>query len=320
VRLLEKKIILEDLLNNNQITIDDTVVFGGYGHLISNSSELFTALDFLSQEAWNTLDFDPIETIISKYDATEARAISIDQGEYSILNTYVDQLNQKLPIYMGIIDTLTDDQESQDLNIKLSSEIATPQELAKLTNQLVNLSKVAKIDGEDIRFKGFDKGTDWITIGMTGYATYFLIMRCLKLAQEILKTQREYFKTRKAEIDYRASLDNQNDYSKKGQEAYEKRWIQVQKEQSVGEIASEVGKHNGFEENEIREHAQKTTDALINIIGDGNEVHLSLSPPKEVSEGSDGAINIDYSFLKKLDATKAVKELVLGDAKATAED
>lgn len=214
---------------------------------------------------------------------------------------------------MGIIDTITNDQASQDLNIKLSSEIETPQELSKLTSQLVDLSKVAKIDGEDIKFKGFDKGTEWIIIGVSGYATYFLVMRCLKLAQEILKTQREYFKTKKAEIDYRASLENQKEYTKKGQDAYEKRWIQVQKEQSVDEIALEVGKHNGFEENEIREHAQKTTDALINIIGDGNEVHLSLNPPKEASEGADGAINIDYSFLKKLDAVKHTKELASGE-------
>lgn len=95
MRLLEKKIILEGLLSDNQIRIDDTVVFGGYGHLIGNSTELFSALEFLSEEAWNTLDFDPIETIIDKYDATGVKAISIDQGEFNILSTYVNQLNQK---------------------------------------------------------------------------------------------------------------------------------------------------------------------------------------------------------------------------------
>ena len=313
MRLLEKKILLDSLLTSGQLTIDEETLFSGYGHQINNSSNLFAALQFLSEEAWNTSDFSPIRAIIDKHSATQVKTIAIDQSEYGALTTYINELNQKLPIFIGIIDTITNDQDSQDINIKLSASIQTPAELEKLTKQIVDLCKVAKIDGEDIQFRGFDKGSDWITIGVVGYGTYFLVMRCLKLAQEIQKTKQEYFKSKTAELDYKASLAKQDEYTAQGQTAYEKRRVKIQQDEAVDELAKQVGELNGFKENEIREHAQKTTEALINIIGDGNEVHLSLNPPKEATETGDGLVNIDYSFLKKLEPKKQTQELTPGE-------
>jgi len=312
MRLLEKKILLEDLLDDGKLVLDETSLFSGYGHQINNSSQLFSVLEFLAEEEWNTTDFDPIQSIIDKYDATNVKTIAIDQSEFNVLNSYINQLNQQLPIFLGIIETITEDQDSQDINIKLASSIQTPEELEKLTKQIADLCKIAKIDGEDIQFKGFDKGTDWITIGIVGYASYFLIMRCLKLAQEIQKTKQEYFKSKTAELDYRASLTKQDDYSKPGQTSYEKKRVQIQQDEAIDEIAKQIGEQNGFKENEVRGHAQKTTEAIINIIGDGNEVHLSLNPPKETSESADGLVNIDYSFLNKLEAKKVTHELEAG--------
>jgi hypothetical protein len=89
--------------------------------------------------------------------------------------------------------------------------------------------------------------------------------------------------------------------------------LSTRKDEAVDELAKQVGELNGFKENEIREHAQKTTEALINIIGDGNEVHLSLNPPKEATETGDGLVNIDYSFLKKLEPKKQTQELASGE-------
>jgi|GEM_PF-1202145 len=312
MRLLEKKILLDSLLAGGQLAIDEETLFSGYGHQINNSSNLFTALQFLSEEAWNTSDFGPIQTIIDKRSALQVKTITIDQSEYGTLATYIKELNQKLPIFMGIIDTITNDQDSQDINIKLSNSIQTPIELERLTKQIVDLCKVAKIDGDDIRFRGFDKGSDWITIGIIGYGTYFLVMRCLRLAQEIQKTKQEYFKSKTAELDYKASLAQQGEYTSQGQTAYEKRRIKIQQDEAVDELAKQIGETNGFKENEVREHAQKTTEALINIIGDGNEVHLSLNPPKEATETGDGLVDIDYSFLKKLEPKKQIQELTSG--------
>ena len=313
MRLLEKKILLDSLLTSGQLTIDEETLFSGYGYQINNSSNLFTALQFLSEEAWNTSDFGPIRAIIDKHSATQVKTIAIDQSEYGALTAYINELNQKLPVFIGIIDTITNDQDSQDINIKLSASIQTPAELEKLTKQIVDLCKVAKIDGEDIQFRGFDKGSDWITIGIVGYGTYFLVMRCLKLAQEIQKTKQEYFKSKIAELDYKASLAKQDEYTVQGRTEYEERRVKIQQDEAVDELAKQVGELNGFKENEIREHAQKTTEALINIIGDGNEVHLSLNPPKEATETGDGLVNIDYSFLKKLEPKKQTQELASGE-------
>ena len=310
--MLEKKIRLQNILKDQQVVLNKITLFSGYGYQINDSNHLFKALELLIHEEWNDADFTSVQTLIDKYNATQVKTIVIDQAEYNRLTSYINQLNQKLPIFMGIIDTMIQDQDSQDINIKLSSSVQTPTDLENLTKQIVDFCKVAKVDGEDIKFRGFDKGTDWITIGIVGYSSYFMVIRCLKLAQEIQKTKQEYFKSKTAELDYKASLAKQEEYTKQGQTMYEKRRIKIQKDEAIDELVKQIGEQNGFKENEIRERAQKTTEALINIIGDGNEVHLSLNPPKEAIESSDGLVNIDYSFLSKLKAKGISKELEAG--------
>lgn len=299
MRLIELKKRLENILVNNQIELNATQGFNGYAYQINNGPALFAALELLSKQSWNNQDFAPIQQLIEKYNALLNNVINVEQAEYKQLRNYIAELNQRLPLFMGIIDHVTEEQEPQDINIKLSTEITTVEKLKKITEEINNLTKVSNVDGQGIVFKGFDKGTEWIVLGAVGPVTYTVIMASLKLAQEVLKTKKEYYNSKTAELDYRASLTESTKYTQKGQEEYQKKRTEVQIELGVEEITDKVSETNGFEKNEIKTKVRKTTDCIIRIIDEGNEVHASLNPPAEIQEGESGIINIDYSYLEK---------------------
>lgn len=315
MRLREIKSKLEDLLVDNQIVIQETANFSGYGHKIDDSKNLFNALELLSKQSWNSADFSPIESIISAHNARVNKTITLDQNEFSQLNSYVTTLNQKLPFFMGVIDSVIDDQSPHDINIKLSDEIKTPKQLQELVTKIEELSKISNIDKGSLEFAGFDKGSDWIILTAIGPATYALVMSGLKLAQEYFKTMKEYNNSKEAKLSYKTALaqgKTKQEFTQEGLEEFQNKLLKIQLSEGVDEIAIEMEQFNGFTENEIKTKLKKTTDCLIKIIEDNNEVHISMNAPKEISESSTGEISIDYSFLEK--DKKDVKELNAGEA------
>lgn len=317
MRLREIKKKLNDILVNNQIQIKETTSFNGYGHQISEAKELFGALELLSKQPWNTNDFTPVEAIIAKHNARISKTISLDQDEFSQLSTYITQVNQQLPFFMSVVNASVKDQSPQDINIQLSSEIKTPEELGKLVSATEELAKVSNVDGEGIEFAGFDKGSDWIVLSVIGSGTYALVMSGLKLAQEYFKTKKDFYGSKEAKLSYKAALAESSSKDKKfteaGFESFQKKRMEIQLDEGIDEIVVAIKQSNGFAENEIRTKLKKTTDCLINIIGSGNEVHISMNPPSEISETSTGQIvSIDYSFLEKSDE-KDKKQLTQGD-------
>lgn len=312
MRLLEVRKRLEALLSGESIVIEVDPRYSGYAQAILKSGELFTMLKFLSEQSWNKLDFTSVQEVIDKYGALSAKQITVDQGEYDQVNAYVNQLNQQIPVFLGIVDALTKDQTPRDVNIKLSEQINTPKKLNELTKQITELEKFANIDGKGLNFVGFDKGSEWIVIASSTSVGYGFIMACLKLAQEILKTQEQFFKTEEAKLSYKALLGNSDKFSNSGFKSYQEKYKEAQLRAGAEKIREQLGSVNGTPESEMEQKAAKTTGTLINIIGNGNEVHLSLNPPKEITESADGLVNVDYSYLAALSKSEDLKQIADG--------
>ena len=316
-----KKKLSEDLVDG-KIILKETTNFSGYGHLIENSKSVFGALELLSDQSWNATDFSPIEEMIVKHNARVNKSVTLDQNEYSQLNSYVNTINQQLPFFLGVIDSLVEDQNPQDINILLSNSIKTPQDLKTLVAQIEELSKSSNIDGGGVSFAGFDKGSDWIVITALGSGTYALIMSGLKLAQEYFKTKKEYYNSKDAELNYKTHLAQSSKkdekFTQEGFEDFQKKRLEIQLEDGIDDIAVKMKRYNGFEENEIRTRLKKTTDSLIEIINGSNEIHISMNPPKEVTETASGQINIDYSFIEGKE--EEVKHIEVGDSELEGTD
>lgn len=312
MRLLEVRKKLDSLLSGSTIAIEVDARYNGYAQAILNSNELFTVLKFLSEQSWNNLDFTPIQELITKYGALSALQITVDQSEYNQLSAYVNQLNQQLPIFIGIVDAVIDEQSPRDINIKLSEKIKTPKQLNELTSQITELEKFANIDGKGLTFVGFDKGSEWIVVSTATSVAYGFIMACLKLAQEILKTKEQFFKTEEAKLSYSAALKKGEKFTDAGFKAYQESYSHAQLEAGAQKIREQLGSVNGTPESEMEQKATKTTGTLIHIIGNGNEVHLSLNAPKEISESADGLVDVDYSYLADLAKAGETKQLKVG--------
>jgi len=114
-----------------------------------------------------------------------------------------------------------------------------------------------------------------------------------------LKLKKDYYESKEAKTHYLLSLRKDEKGTKEGLADYMKRYEEQTLNDEASDIAQAIGDHNGKNINEITITAKQTTNMLISIIGNGNEIHISLNPPKEVRE-VEGQIELNYKDLKKL--------------------
>lgn len=319
MRLIEVKQKFDELISGSQIQIEFEQKFGGSAFVILKSHELFSVLEFLSHQDWNKNDYMPISEIITKHNALKNSQITIEQSEYQQLNTYVTQINQQLPIFIGIINSVAEVQSPEDINIKLSSAIDTPEKLEKLVKQITELSKYSNIDGGRLKFSGFDTGSSWVVVTAATSMGYAFIMACLKLTQQYLKTKEIYYKTEEAKFHYMATLNKDEKFTEEGLRKHLEKYSEAQLQTGAQTIAESVKDSNGHALGEVGAKAINTTKSLINIIGDGNEIHLSLSSPTQISENLDGFVEMDYSYLAELKKKPETKTIATGAASKKSE-
>ena len=97
MRLGEIKSILDAVLDeDNHIILDQEAIFGGQAYLIKNYQELMGAVNILVKQSWNDLDFEGVDTIWEKY-PNSSGSVQITSEEYNRLNSYISELNKKLP-------------------------------------------------------------------------------------------------------------------------------------------------------------------------------------------------------------------------------
>lgn len=297
MRLREVKKKIEELGSDGKIAVSLKQSLGNF-FVISDSRKLFFLLKFLSEQEWNKTDFAQIQAIVDSTHALDNDEIMLDNTQYSQLNAYVNKVNERLPIFFGIVDSLSDEQGEFDINIKLSDEVKTVNDLNELISEIKNLEKFANLDGKKLEFNGFDVGSWWITFSAGCGVVYGFIMACTKLAQEVLKTQEQYYKTKEAKIHYQMTLESGKKITETGLKKYCEEYCEKYLEQGATEIAQGVGKYNGTSENEISEKAKNTTKSLLKIIGNGNEVHVSLNGSQIIGETESGNIQMNYEELK----------------------
>jgi hypothetical protein len=297
MRIGEIKNILDLVVNkDNQIQIEQEIIFSGQAYLIHNFQELIEAYYVINKLSWNDTDGSGLDGIIKTYEGKQG-VIQIDKIEFDVLNSYFASVNQKLPFFYSVLESVNEKQDEKAINIKLPDEISSLPELTEVNKRLETTLQMFNVDGE-FRFHNFDKGTNWYTLVPIAekLLSYAFLVGCLKIAQEVLKTRAEWFNSEKARISFEASKEDKNDLTVK---KWEDNWIKKYIEEKVREVIKEVGERNNIPETELQVRLIKGTTNLIKELGEGTEFHLSLNPPEYASQNGN-SINIDYKKIREI--------------------
>lgn len=303
MRLGEIKKVIEKTLNEDgKIIIQHEPIYGGQAHSVDNFADIMFVIDIVYDQVWNELDYAPIKVIRDKYNYIPKAKLEV--AEFNQLNSYISSLNVKLILYYSILETMTEDQEEKIINIKLPDDsVGSLDDLAQLNTRLGKIFKELNIDGL-AEFKGFDKGTDWYVVGFVGILSYQSFIACLKIAQEYFKTKKEYYGSKEAEIDYKASLKKPDDFSEKELKSYTEKRLELLVEEKVNDAVDVIKESNGKTKPEMSTHLVIATKNLVKELGNDVEFHLSLNPPAYAKETAEGLI-IDYKKIKELKAEES---------------
>ncbi len=287
------------------IIIKSEPQYGGQAQLVQNYSELIDILEYLSTLEWSEVKTTEIvNELLSKYPKGNKTEL-LPQEEFNKLSSYVNRINQKLPLYYSILETMVEIQDEQIINIKLPNTINSLEELTKFNQRIEKLFKNFQIDGQ-FEFKEFDTGTSWYEILIVGKLTYRYFLASLKIAQEYLKARTEYFKSKEAKISYEACKKTNENLN---EESFKKDWLEAFVREEIKSLVEEkIKETNGETKESLQTKLVIATTALVKELGEGTEFHLSLNPPEFANEES-GQLTIDYKKIKSLEPKEEIKKI-----------
>ena len=293
------------IAENKNIQLKSEPLYGGQAQKVENYSEVIEVIEYISKLEWSDVkNLEVVEGLLSQYPKGNFTEV-LPQDEFNKLNSYVSRINSKLPIYYSILETMVKKQDEQIINIKLPPKINTLSDLDKFNKDLEFLFKKFNLSGE-FQFKGFDRGTSWYEILITGTALYKYFIACLGVACGIVHLKKTYYESEQAKLNYLTSIQDGGKANDADQKLYSDKYIDVSLEAKIKEVVSEVKDRHGKEEAELINNLVMATKDLVKELGEGVEFHLSLNPPEYANEKS-GRLNIDYSKMPKIESNE-VKE------------
>lgn len=312
MRIGEIKNIVQASLNENDlIVIKHEAIFGGQAYKVTNYLDVINTLEVLADQSWNDAVYTEIEKIKSKY--PDSQVNTLEAPDFNQLNSYVSTVNQKVPLFYSVLESLVQDQDEKMINLKLPVTIQSIKELSSFNSELEKMFKCFNFAGE-FQFKGFDRGTSWYEIFVTGEALYRYFIACLAVAYGIIKLKETYYNSENAKLSYLASLKKGEEKTEEGERKFCDRYIEEALQKGIEDLAKKIEEKNGKEEKEVISGLVIATSKLIEKMEEGAEFHLSLNPPTYVGETSNGLV-IDYKSIPVLKEQKEVKQVEAPKAK-----
>jgi hypothetical protein len=152
------------------------------------------------------------------------------------------------------------------------------------------------------QFKWLDKWSERYEILINWVNTYNIFIACLDVAQKCILIYKDYYDSKKAEKDYKASLDKENLFTKQWLERYTQARLDIELEEKIQELLSSVKIDNWKSEIELQTQLIHATKSLIKELWEWTEFHLSLNPPEYAKELW-WSLVIDYKKLASLSDT-----------------
>jgi len=302
MRLWEiKKIIGESLDNNNQIIVDYEAMYNNQAYTIKNYGKLIEIFGIIWDLSRNDVNKEWICSVIEKY-WEEAMLIQLSAQEFNHINNYFSQVNQKMPLYYSILETMVEDQDDQIINVKIPEvNISSLKKLNTFNSRLDKIFKGFNVDW-DYTFKGLDKWTSWYEILVVWHYTYLAFLSCLDIAKAFFETRKAYYDSEKAKLDYEASLKEKNEFTDKWFKEYQDKRMNLEIDKKIEEALKNLWIQdwmNGKSGAELHTHLVLATKELVEELWEWTEFHLSLNPPKYAEENW-YSLQIDYKQISAL--------------------
>ena len=296
-----KKILSESLDDNNQIKVDYEAIYDNKAYTIKNYGKLIEIFDIIWELSRNDVNNEWICFVIEKY-WEESESILVSAQEFNQINNYFSQVNQKMPLYYSILETMVEDQNEQIINIKIpENQVSTLDKLSKFNKCLDKLFKSFNIDW-DYTFKWLDKWTSWYEIFIIWHYTYLVFLSCLDIAKAFFEVRKVYYDSEKAKLDYEACLKEKEKFTDEWFKKYQDRRMDLEIDKRIAEALKNLWIQdwkNWKSAAELHTHLVMATKELVEELWEWTEFHLSLNPPKYAEE-SWYSLQIDYKQISAL--------------------
>jgi len=221
-----------------------------------------------------TIQSTDLDKLITNSSEHNRRLLLLDKIKYLIDN-----------LAMWINGYVKDDDTETTVGIKLP-QMNTLNDLTRYTTWMQkSLEQILPQYGGFVKFKKLEHGSDWVMIEVDRIETVLLIAGLVKSAHELLKTFLMYKETflRMEGM----ALDNEGKKLEleRSRESLEKEDIRIKAESVNVDFFSDSKYNKSIDsENERIGYIAKSLKDLVNLLGAGLEVHLSISAPREAQD------------------------------------
>ena len=321
MRANELKIIIDRAIDESKMLVfSPEGLYGGNRFSLEGCGDFIAALEQLIKQPWIVGVDKRAQQLIDRYNKRQSiRDIEISPEEHDVFYNLVQIINQHMHVFYGTLESVTQEQEQDFVNIKIPQEYTQSiEDLSQFNKGLQEILKLIvshKGFRGDVSFVGFDSGTKWYVIKISLPIALFGFMVSVQIAHEMIATRKTWFESERARIAY--EMTKRKAESSKGEkkpptpQEYVDEAVEIQKEEKIDELIERVKDEISNNEPEMRNSLSAGIDKLVDLMEKGTEFHPSLNPPEFIEQDERGVFQLDYERLQKFLATqkKDVKQI-----------
>lgn len=295
-------IVKDALSDEDELVLKAEPIYNNQAYVIKNFGEISRALKVLKEHNLVLADIPELaDELIS--DNPNKNVLEVNSTGYDSLVSYINSVNNSLPIIMTVLDEFTPRQSEYTFNIRVPDNLKTIEDLTKFNNRIAKIFQKFGVSKDNVQIAGFAAGSKWYEIILEN-ADWIAptIIACIQLALDIFRYKKEAKSSE--EVKAAVTIIN-NNYATGDQKITESAYIEqlINEKVKIGvderlkELGGSVG---GKEPDESATMLVQATTELIKELDKGTEFHLSLNPPDFVkTDGQKISFSIDYSSIPK---------------------
>lgn len=304
---------LNEYLSDGQIKLkaEQSTTYNHY--ILKSVKKLRRTLNFINSQEWLSDYVDQeLIGILSNF-SVNSDAIELTNTDYSKVTKAINSLNVKLAITTGILKDFAPDQDEHTINVKLPDSIVSLGDLQEFNQRLGNIFKKFNIAG-DFKITGFDRGSEWYEIYISAKPLYSYFVAILSVSLGLVTLRKKFIDSEIAKVNLRMLKQKE---IKITEEEWRDEMTSLRTEEEATKVVKQLGTTDNKTEAEMMAMVIKATTEMVKELEKGTEFHLSLNPPKYLSErNEDGHLQIDYTTIPPIkELSSPPKELT--DGKST---
>lgn len=301
---------------NGNLELDGVQIYGGQAYKVSNfraKSQLVQSLNILGlvSEDIFTKDIEEIFNEISGSDSFE-----LDAPRYNQINALFLHINKTLPVMEKVVAAFAPVQDEKVINVKLPPNINSFKDLDDC-NKRINaiFTKIGITNKNGLKVVGFDTGSEWYQVLIENLDFFKWAVVVVGIAWSCIKIRKDWFDSEISRLTLKAmKKDNRDKLSERDEVV--KNVMEVKIAEDIEKAIDDGLPMLGKQKEEVVVQMTTAIHSAMDEIEHGTEFHLSLNPPKSISEAQVGdLVRINYSDVYEIQEPdqNEVKSLEAGE-------